>query len=201
MRPGSMTEQGGPGASREIPFEDSGPRFGPPDALVLDIGGDVGALIIYADESCLGAEIDLTPAGAPRSHHLHTMVRRCRATGRDVIAGLYPEVREGAYTVWGLGNTGPIGEVTIVGGRVSEFPGGSCRGPDWPGTGDHPHTHTADAHTHTPHLNTPHLNTPHLNTPHLNTPHLNTPHLNTPHLNTPHLNTPHLNTPHLNTVR
>jgi hypothetical protein len=117
----------GHGAWEEQPFQDSGPRSGPPDALVLDIGGDIGALIIYADESCLGSEIDLTPAGATRSHHLHTMVRRRRATNKDVIAGLYPEVREGAYIVWGLEDSGPLGEVTITGGQVSEFHAGNCR--------------------------------------------------------------------------
>jgi hypothetical protein len=129
-----MTHATGLGAGGEQPFEDPGPRSGPPDALVLDIGGDIGALIIYADESCLGSEIDLTPVGAPRSHHVHTMVRRRRAIDKDVIAGLYPELREGTYTIWGLGHGGPIGEVTITGGRVSEFHGGHCRGPEAPGT-------------------------------------------------------------------
>ncbi len=117
----------GHGAWKEQPFEDSGPRSGPPDALVLDIGGDVGALIIYADEPCLGSEIDLTPVGAPRNHHLHTMIRRRRATNKDVIAGLYPEVAEGSYIVWGLQDSGPLGEVTIKGGQVCEFHAGNCR--------------------------------------------------------------------------
>jgi hypothetical protein len=116
----------GLGAGGEEPFEDSGPRSGPPDALVLDIGDDVGALIIYADEACLGSEIDLTPVGSPQSHQIHTMIRRRRATSRDVIAGLFPELREGKYTVWGLSGSGPIGEVSIVGGQIFEFHGGDC---------------------------------------------------------------------------
>jgi hypothetical protein len=130
-----MNQEIGPGTEREQPFEDLGPGSGPPDALVLDIGGNVGALILYADETCLGAEIDLTPAGAPRSHHVHTMVRRRRATKKDICAGLYPELQEGTYTIWGREDSGPIGQVTIVGGFVSEFHAGDCRppGPD-PGT-------------------------------------------------------------------
>ena len=99
---------------------------------MLDIGGDIGALILYADEVCLGAEVDVTPVGQPRSHHQHTMVRRRRATNTDIIAGLYPELREGAYTIWGLDDSGPIGEVTIVGGSVSEFHG--RRLPGWAGS-------------------------------------------------------------------
>ncbi|HTW05866.1 MAG TPA: hypothetical protein VME46_00030 [Acidimicrobiales bacterium] len=110
----------------EQPFDGFAPRSGPPDALVLDVGGDVGALIIYADEQCLGREVDLTPAGAPRSHHIHTMVRRRRVSGGDVVAGLYPELRQGKYTVWGLDDEGPIGEVVVLGGKVSEFRAGAC---------------------------------------------------------------------------
>jgi hypothetical protein len=148
-----MTPGTGLGAEGEVPFEDSGPRTGPPDALVLDIGGDIGALIIYADEACLGAEVDLTPLGQPRSHHTHTMVRRRRATNKDIIAGLYPELQEGTYTVWGLDGTGPIGEVTIVGGQVSEFHGGACRGAPNLGTADHgeDHVHGPGAGHHHPH--------------------------------------------------
>jgi len=112
----------------EAPYVDEGPTDGPPDALVLDIGDDIGALILYAEEECLGQEIDLTPVGAPRSHHMHTMIRRRRGVGREFIAGVYPELQEGEYTVWGLDGH-PLGDVTIVGGRVGEFRAGDCRSP------------------------------------------------------------------------
>jgi hypothetical protein len=109
----------------EQPFVDCGPLDGPAEALVLDIGGDIGALILYAAEACLGQEIDLTPAGAPRTHHLHTMIRRRRAVNRDVIAGVYPEVLAGDYALWGLDGDS-LGVVTITGGQVAEFDGGNC---------------------------------------------------------------------------
>jgi hypothetical protein len=110
----------------EAPFLDDGPTQGPPESLVLDIGDDIGALVLYADESCLGLEIDLTPVGAPRSHHLHTMIRRRRAVEREFIAGVYPELVEGVYTVWGIDGR-PLGDVTIEGAHVSEFRAGDCR--------------------------------------------------------------------------
>jgi hypothetical protein len=110
----------------EAPFVDDGPTQGPPEALVLDIGDNIGALVLYADESCLGTEIDLTPAGAPRSHHLHTMIRRRRAVDREFIAGVYAEVVEGVYTVWGIDGLA-LGDVTVEGGHVSEFRAGDCR--------------------------------------------------------------------------
>jgi hypothetical protein len=113
-------------ARAEVPYVDEGPTDGPPEALVLDIGGEIGALVLYAEEACLGLEIDLTPAGAPRSHHLHTMIRRRRAVDREFIAGVYPELAQGTYTVWGVDDR-PLGEVVIVGGQVSEFRSGNCR--------------------------------------------------------------------------
>jgi hypothetical protein len=114
------------GTPVELPFVDEGPTVGTAEALVLDIGGSIGALILYAEEECLGCEIDLTPVGAPRSHHMHTMIRRRRAVDREFIAGVYPELSEGVYTLWGVDDH-PLGEVAIVGGRVSEFRAGDCR--------------------------------------------------------------------------
>jgi hypothetical protein len=113
-------------AVAEAPYLDGGPGDGPPESLVLDIGGEVGALIVYATEDCLGCEIDLTPAGAPRSHHLHTMIRRRRAPAREFVAGVYAEVTAGRYTLWGLDGA-PLAVVDIVGGRVAEFDAGDCR--------------------------------------------------------------------------
>jgi len=112
----------------EAPYVDDGPLAGPAEALVLDIGGDVGALVLYAEEACLGLEVDVTPAGAPRSHHMHTMIRRRRAADREFIAGVYPELVEGTYTVWGMDGL-PLGVVDIAGGRVSEFHAADCRSP------------------------------------------------------------------------
>ena len=53
------------------------------------------------------------------------MVRRRRAVGREIIAGVYPEVRAGDYIVWGTDGT-QLGSVTIHGGRVTEFDAGGC---------------------------------------------------------------------------
>ena len=91
----------------------------PDETLVLDIGGDIGALVLYTDPSWLGEEIDLTLAGGPRSHHLHTVIRHRRSGGADIAVGVYPEVPAGDYTVWGVDGH-PAAHVTITGGAVSE---------------------------------------------------------------------------------
>jgi hypothetical protein len=113
--------------SEEAPYVDEGPG-GAPESLVLDIGGDVGALVLYADSSCLGEEIDLSPIGVPQSHHVHTMIRRRRSVDRDFVAGVYPELLAGTYTVWSLDKVA-MGTVVIEGGRVTEFDAGDCRAP------------------------------------------------------------------------
>jgi hypothetical protein len=112
--------------SGEAPFRDDGPG-GAPVSLVLDIGDDIGALVLYADEECLGREIDLTPVGLPRSHHTHTMIRRRCAVDREFVAGVYPELPAGSYAVWGT-DGGVIAEVVIAGGRVTELDAGDCTG-------------------------------------------------------------------------
>ena len=85
----------------EAPYVDPGPRSGPPDALVLDIGGDAGALVVQAPPEWIGAELDVTAVGEPRSHHRHLMVRRLRTWQGEVIAGVLPSLPAGRYTIWG----------------------------------------------------------------------------------------------------
>ena len=104
----------------ERPYVDPGPDAGPPDALVLDIGDDTGALVVYAAEAWIGAELDVTRAGEPRSHHRHLMIRRLRVAGRDVFAGVLPSLDAGAYTVWDP-DGGELAGVTVEGGRIREI--------------------------------------------------------------------------------
>jgi hypothetical protein len=114
--------------SPEAPVVDHGPRTGPPDALVLDIGGDVGALVLYADEELIGAEIDVTRVGEVQHHGVHTAIRRRRVADRDIVCGVYPQLPAGNYTVWGLGGDA-LATVAIEGGRVAELRAGDCRTP------------------------------------------------------------------------
>ena len=94
------------------------------DSLVLDIGGDVGALVLYADECCLGLEIEVSRPGDPG--RTHTSIRRLRTSTGTVVAGVYPALPEGEYTVWGLDGA-PTGRAQVAGGRVAEFRGGPLR--------------------------------------------------------------------------
>jgi hypothetical protein len=86
---------------------------------VLNIGEDIGALIIYTPPDLKGQEIEvsLRGEGAPRTH---TAVLERQVGGRSVFAALFLALPAGDYGVETpyptLANT-----VTITGGTVAEI--------------------------------------------------------------------------------
>lgn len=86
---------------------------------VLDIGEDVGALIIYCRPEARGRQIDLSPR-ARLWQRVHTDVLERRAGGRPIFAALFLALPVDEYVIWGNGGE-PIGEVTIVDGEVAEL--------------------------------------------------------------------------------
>jgi hypothetical protein len=83
-------------------------------SVVLDIGGDVGALVLRTPSTMVGREIDLTPEDAadPRTH---SAVRERRLSSGTSYAAVYPSLSAGLYTVEGSGQ-----RVTIIGGSVTD---------------------------------------------------------------------------------
>ena len=92
----------------------AGPRW----SAVLDVGGDVGALILYTREELLGAEIEVSPVDEP-NQRTHTQVLRRSTATSSVCAGLYMALQAGTYRIWG-GEASQPDEITIEGGRVAE---------------------------------------------------------------------------------
>jgi len=94
-------------------------------SVILELGGDVGVLILDATAALLGHEIEISPDGGSGSgpeagHRTHSMVRE-RVTGSGTsYAAVYPGVPAGRYIVWRDADT-PAGTVTIVGGEVARF--------------------------------------------------------------------------------
>jgi hypothetical protein len=86
--------------------------------VVLDIGGDVGALILYTGQEMRGREIEIsrTDRDSPR---VHTAILERRVGNRTVYAGVYPELEAGDYRLWGDDPSQPP-DVTIVTGSVAE---------------------------------------------------------------------------------
>jgi hypothetical protein len=85
--------------------------------VVLDIGGDIGALILYTRPELRGREIELSLM-EPAAKRVHNQVHERRLGGRTLFAAVYPELRAGTYHVWGDSEQ-PVGVVRIQGGEVS----------------------------------------------------------------------------------
>jgi hypothetical protein len=83
-------------------------------SVVLDIGGDVGALMLRTPPVLNGLEIDLEPDDETLPH-THSAVRERRLVDSVSYAAVYPSLKAGSYTVLGSGQ-----RIDIVGGRVTE---------------------------------------------------------------------------------
>ncbi len=89
-----------------------------PENVVLDIGDDVGALVLYTPAAYRGKEIEISPAD-DRSHRMHTAVLERSVGGRTFLAAVYPELRAGRWHLW-ADDPDLQAEVTIIGGEVAE---------------------------------------------------------------------------------
>lgn len=87
-------------------------------SVVLDIGGTIGALIIYTDGSQAGREIEISPLGQD-TNRSHNVVHERLLNGRTIFAAVFPSVEQGRYTVWQTGSI-PASEIEIEGGKVAE---------------------------------------------------------------------------------
>ncbi len=90
-----------------------------PEPVVLDIGGETGALIIYAESELLDTPIELSPAGADEEKfHQHILERPL--PGKTSYAAVFDKVTEGEYTVWLYGEP-RIRDFEVTGGAVSQL--------------------------------------------------------------------------------
>ena len=95
--------------------------------VLLDLGGDVGALIVHTPGAIAGQEIELCPAGAGRDarHRRHVAVLARQAGARELHAAVFPAVPAGRYELW-VKPDGPTElSATVVGGEITEA--------HWPG--------------------------------------------------------------------
>jgi hypothetical protein len=93
----------------------SGATGGP---VVLDIGGDTGAVVVYLPNVPAGGELEMRPAGEP-SGRFHTGVHLRPVGGVRIPVAVFPTVRAGRYEVLD-DRLAPVAEVTVTGGRVAD---------------------------------------------------------------------------------
>jgi hypothetical protein len=91
------------------------PAGGP---VVVDIGDDVGALVVHVDRARVGQELHLRRHGETATTHTGVWERRLGT--RAVVVAVFPALVEGGYAI--LDRAGhPVVEVTVTGGQVAEL--------------------------------------------------------------------------------
>ena len=95
-----------------------------PGTVVLELGADVGALVLLTPAELDGREIEISRDAAPGARRAHSRVRPRHMAAGTRYAAVYPDLPAGAYTIW-ADEHHPVGRVVITGGRVTGW--------SWPG--------------------------------------------------------------------
>ncbi len=90
-----------------------------PEAVVLDIGDDLGALILHADADMVGVEVEISVTGHDHERS-HKDVLEREINGRPAYTAVFDKVLEGTYTLW-VDDVAQERDVAITGGAVSEL--------------------------------------------------------------------------------
>lgn len=87
--------------------------------VVMDIGEEMGSLIVYTPPDLCGREYEISPKGND-ALRVHTDVAEWRFNGRTIFAAVYLPMLAGEYTLWGPNPEHPTA-VTIVAGKIVEL--------------------------------------------------------------------------------
>jgi hypothetical protein len=87
--------------------------------VVLDLGGEIGALIVHTSPELLGAEIEISPAGEDENRQHKQVLRRLLGPETATVL-VYDNLPEGDYTLW-LDEEAPTRGVHVTGGQVAEL--------------------------------------------------------------------------------
>jgi hypothetical protein len=94
-----------------------------PGTVVMDVGGDIGALVLYTPAEMDGREIEISRDGDPGARRTHSRVRLRHMAAATTYAAVYPNLTAGTYAIW-AGEENPAATVVIAGGQIT-----TCR---WP---------------------------------------------------------------------
>jgi hypothetical protein len=90
-------------------------------SVILELGGDIGALVLHAPGRLHGTEIEISPESDGRSgHRTHSLVRERVTAAGTSYAAVYPSLSANRYVIWGIDGV-PVGTAIISGGQVASF--------------------------------------------------------------------------------
>jgi hypothetical protein len=90
-----------------------------PEFVVLDIGDDIGALIVHADPEMHGVEVEISPTGDDRRRSHKEVLERSMG-GRPAFTAVFDALTAGTYTLWVAGDA-RARAVRIKGGEIAEL--------------------------------------------------------------------------------
>ena len=85
----------------------------------MDIGGDIGGLIVRLDECLEGTELPIEFADDPQ-RDIHTGVWRRSIGHETVVVAVFPELREGGYRIHS-GEAHSGAHIHVTGGCIAEI--------------------------------------------------------------------------------
>jgi hypothetical protein len=90
-----------------------------PEFVVLEIGDELGALIVYTDADMHGREVEISPADDDE-HRSHKEVLERDQGGCPAYTALFDALATGTYTLW-VDDVPRNRGVDIVGGQIAEL--------------------------------------------------------------------------------
>jgi hypothetical protein len=90
-----------------------------PEQVVLEIGAELGALVVYTNADLHGTEIEISPTGDD-DHRAHKDVLNRPVSGRPTYAAVFDRLADGSYTLWADDQPVATG-VAIIGGCITEL--------------------------------------------------------------------------------
>jgi hypothetical protein len=95
-----------------------------PGTVVVELGADIGALVLFTPARLNGREIEISRDDHPGAPRVHSQVRPRHLPDATTYAAVYPDLRAGQYTIW-RDEQSPAATATIAGGQVT-----SCHWPE-----------------------------------------------------------------------
>jgi hypothetical protein len=86
--------------------------------VAIEVGGDVGTLLLWTGAELEGAELELSPWDHDEQRR-HVAVLARRLPDRTVYAAVYPGLPAGRYRLWDVDGR-PAMTVDVPAGRVTE---------------------------------------------------------------------------------
>jgi len=117
--PGRAAAPGGPGSTLAGTGGENHAGRPHPEHVVLDIGGELGALIVHTDAAMLGAEVEISPTGED-GRRSHKDVLQREINGRPAYTAVFDKVSEGSYTLW-VNDEPRAREVAVTAGAIAEL--------------------------------------------------------------------------------